>query len=68
MYAIVYIRINLTKDLNINKVYKDKSMNKKDVIHNLKIWLKTQLDSTDFGVYPTDTMLTIVTPEEYKKK
>ena len=42
-------------------------VNKEDVLYNVKVWLKTQSDSTDFGVYPTDTMLTIVTPQEYKK-
>lgn len=43
-------------------------MNKRDVLRNVEIWLRTQSDNTDFGVYPTNTRLTIVTPKEYDEQ
>ncbi len=42
-------------------------MNKKDVLFNVEIWLKEQSDNTDFAVFPTNTMLSIITPKEYEK-
>jgi hypothetical protein len=41
-------------------------MNKKDTLFNLKLWLKTQSDNTDFSIYTSDSMFQITTPKEYE--
>jgi hypothetical protein len=41
-------------------------MDKNVILHNVRLWLNQRPKDVDYGIVSTDTMIKIVTPDEYK--